>query len=137
MPFLFGFAPVAAATGSPLPASTDCQPGKERRSRDRVFQSPPCRSSAATYGRKWPVAAATTASPHCCIYSGGLLWALLSDGYELRIATNSGQQKNGLRPWVSASGPSHFQLPPLAQLPHKTSGSHPMHDTPYVREQSC
>src|SRR3546814_18150972 len=78
--------PVAAATGSPLPASTDCQPGKERRSRDRVFQSPPCRSSAATYGRQWPVAAATNASPNCCIYSGGFLWALLSDGYELRNA---------------------------------------------------
>src|SRR3546814_11045200 len=72
----------SAATGSPLPASTDCQPGKERRSRDRVFQSPPCRSSAAIYGRQWPVAAATTASPNCCIYSGGFLWALLSDGYE-------------------------------------------------------
>src|SRR3546814_12047982 len=61
-----------------------------------VFQAPPCRSSAATYGRQWPVAAATTASPNCCIYSGGFLWALLSDGYELRIATNAGKQKTGL-----------------------------------------
>src|SRR3546814_7237484 len=99
---------------SDLLASTDCQLRKERRSRDRVFQSPPCRSSAATYGCQWPVAAATAASPNCCIYSGRFLWALLSDGYELHIATNAGKQKTGLRPWVSASGPSHFQLARVA-----------------------
>src|SRR3546814_12771584 len=67
--------------------------------------------------------AATTASPNCCIYSGGFLWALLSDGYELRIATNAGKQKTGLRPWVSASGPSHFQLARVAQLRRKNSVS--------------
>src|SRR3546814_11840358 len=121
MPFLFGFAPVAAATGSPLPASTDCQPGKERRSRDRVFQSPPCRSSAATYGRQWPVAAATTASPNCCSYSGGFLWALLSDGYELRIPTTARKQQNRLRPWASSSRPTHSNLPRVDQHPRQTS----------------
>src|SRR3546814_1628717 len=68
-------------------------------------------------------AAATTASPNCCIYSGGFLWALLSDGNELRIATNAGKQKTGLRPWVSASGPSHFQLARVAQLRRKKSVS--------------
>src|SRR3546814_3241194 len=49
--------------------------------------------------------------------------ALLSDGYELRIATNAGKQKTGLRPWVSASGPSHFQLARVAQLRRKQSVS--------------
>ena len=69
------------------------------------------------------MAAATTVSTNCCIYLARFLWALLSAGYELRIATNAGKQKTGLRPWVSASGPSHFQLARVAQLRRKKSVS--------------
>jgi len=69
------------------------------------------------------VAAATTVSTNCCIYLARFLWALLSAGYELRIATNAGKQKTGLWPWVSTSGPSHFQLARVAQLRRKKSVS--------------
>src|SRR3546814_84392 len=96
---------------SDLLASTDCQLRKERRSRDRVFQSPPCRSSAATYGCQWPVAAATAASPNCCIYSGRFLWALLSDGYELHIATNAASRKPAFGLGFPQADPPIFSLP--------------------------
>src|SRR3546814_12919211 len=45
LPFLFGFKPVAAATGSPLLASPDCPPRKERPTRDRLFHTPPGRTA--------------------------------------------------------------------------------------------